>query len=60
MIGPGLLRLSGTTDAGEIAAVVAVVASALARDVPPTAYEKWRRGRVEALRAVPPRRTILS
>ena len=44
------VRVTGTTDPAEIAAVLATV-SAASRSAPqPSGYELWRRGRIEALR----------
>jgi hypothetical protein len=45
------MRVTGTTDVAEIAAVIAAVSSVRSRDVVPSAYETWRRRRVAALRA---------
>ena len=45
-----ILRVTGTTDAAEIAAVVAAVSSARAGAPQPSAYERWRTGRVAVLR----------
>jgi 2-polyprenyl-6-methoxyphenol hydroxylase-like FAD-dependent oxidoreductase len=42
--------VTGTTDAAEIAAVLAAVTSALSRTPEPSRYESWRRRRVAALR----------
>jgi hypothetical protein len=47
------IRVIGTTDPAEIAAVLAAVSSTRLRDPQPTTYERWRRQRVAALRNTP-------
>ncbi|HZZ97401.1 MAG TPA: hypothetical protein VFE19_10305 [Jatrophihabitantaceae bacterium] len=44
------VRVTGTTDPAEIAAVLAAVSSARAEQPQQGAYERWRRARVTALR----------
>ncbi len=44
------VRVTGTTDPAEIAAVLAAVSSARVRQPEQSAYERWRRGRVAAVR----------
>jgi hypothetical protein len=46
-----VLRVTGTTDLDEIAAVVAAVTVRSGGDVVPSSYERWRHGRLAALRA---------
>jgi hypothetical protein len=50
-----VLRVRGTTDPADIAAVVAALSSARSDRPEPSAYERWRAGRVAALRKVPSR-----
>jgi hypothetical protein len=45
-----VMRVTGTTDAAEIAAVVTAVSSARARVPKPSPYERWRTTRVAVLR----------
>jgi hypothetical protein len=45
------VRVTGTADPAEIAAALAAVAARAVDDPPPSAYERWRAGRVAALRA---------
>ena len=44
------LRVTGTTDPAEIAAVLAAVSSARARQPEPSGYERWRQTRLAAVR----------
>jgi hypothetical protein len=44
------VHVIGTTDASEIAAVLAAVTAAAARRAQPSAYERWRKDRVAAVR----------
>lgn len=47
-----VFRVTGTTDVAEIAAVLAAVSSARSQAVSPelSGYERWRRGRLTAMR----------
>jgi hypothetical protein len=45
-----VVRVTGTADAAEIAAVLAAISSAWARVPERSAYERWRIARVAALR----------
>lgn len=47
---PDGVVIRGTTDAADVAAVLALLASRGARRGELTGYEKWRRGRLNALR----------
>ena len=44
------VRVTGTTDPAEIAAVLAAVSAASRSQPQPSGYERWRRQRIEALR----------
>jgi hypothetical protein len=45
-----IMKVTGTTDVAEIAAVLAAVSSARGRPAAPSPYEHWRVGRIAALR----------
>jgi hypothetical protein len=47
--GDAVMRVTGTTDAAEIAAVVTAVSSARAHAPEPSPYERWRTARVAVL-----------